>query len=152
MTWFFIAPLAIALVVTFLFKNAVDEVAYMAAAIVLVNLLVSLVVAPWQLKALLVILVIFTSQRFLKSLLENPVESKTDEKLTLTYRGANYEVTSASTETIDAELKGKYRGQSWTAHLAKTDGEVTPSIKYRGVGVQSEEVVVAVVQKDANLE
>lgn len=60
-------PLVMALVVTVLCRNAVDEIAYLAGSIALVNLLVSLMIAPWQIKALVVLLIVFSSQRFLQA-------------------------------------------------------------------------------------
>ena len=149
MTWFFITPLAIALAVTFIFKNCANEAAYLAGAVVMLSLITSLFLAPWQIKALLLILVILASRRLLQSI--HPVDDE-DHKINLIYRGANYEFTPPPVELSDGEITGKYRGQIWRTPKFKHHIAVTSGMKYRGAIIKPEQIIAPTVEKDANLE
>ncbi|MDB9510747.1 DUF4278 domain-containing protein [Kamptonema animale CS-326] len=148
MTWFFVTPLVIALAVTFIFKNCANEAAYLAGTIVTISLIISLFLAPWQIKALLLIFVILASRRLLESI--HPVDD--EEKKILTYRGANYEALPPPVEVCDGEIAGKYRGQIWRTPKLKNTTVVTAGMKYRGVPVKSEQAIVPAMEKDMNLE
>ena len=149
MTWFFMIPLAIALAVTVLFRSAVDEAAYLAGSIALVNLLVSLMIAPWQIKALVVLLIVLSSHHLLQAHSQRPVDSQVDEKLTLTdRRGIESKVAPPAVKVSDVEGTGKYRGQVWENRSVKNAEEVTTAIKYQGVSVQRKIPVASVMSKD----
>lgn len=143
MSWIFLTPLAIAFAVTYLFKNCADEYAYFAVSIATVCLIVSLFLSPWQIKALLLILVILASRRLLASIL--PVDDEDNTKIKLLYRGVNYEVTpppaEISLEGSEADITGKYRGQIWRNHKPKNTLTVTPGMKYRGVSIHPQESI-----------
>ncbi|CBN53823.1 MULTISPECIES: DUF4278 domain-containing protein [Kamptonema] len=149
MTWFFVTPLVIALAVTFIFKNCANEAAYLAGTIVTISLIISLFLAPWQIKALLLIFVILASRKLLQSI--HPVDDE-EKKINLTYRGANYEAFPPSVEVCDGEITGKYRGQIWRTPKLKNTTVVTAGMKYRGAPVKSEQAIVPAVEKDMNLE
>ncbi|MDF0554437.1 DUF4278 domain-containing protein [Kamptonema sp. UHCC 0994] len=149
MTWFFITPLAIALAVIFLFKNCANEAAYLAGSVVILSLITSLFLAPWQIKALLLILVILASRWLLESV--HPVDDE-DQKINLIYRGANYEFNPPSVEVSDGESTGKYRGQIWRTPKFKHHIAVTTGIKYRGAIIKPEQITDPTLEKDANLE
>jgi predicted membrane protein len=154
MSWFFLAPLAIALAVTYIFKNSANEAAYLAISIAAVCLTVSLFLAPWQIKALLLIMVILASRKLLASIL--PVDDEENKNIQLLYRGINYEVIPSPKEkTFEAsELKitGKYRGQVWQNHKPNNTVTVTAGIKYRGVPINSSQSIAYVKQTDKNIE
>lgn len=104
----FIIPLIICLVGIYIFKNSADEIAYLAAAIALVSLLLSLILAPWPLQLLLLMSVLLSNRRH--SVSSDLVdESQEDEKIKLADRGGNYELNSPTVEVAEAEVKGKYR-------------------------------------------
>ncbi len=119
----FIIPLVIFLVAVYIFKNSADEIAYLCAAIALVSLVVSLVLAPWPLQLLLLMIVLISNRRH--SLPSEPVvESPEEEKAKLVYRGANYEVPPPTVDVKEAEATGKYRGLIWKArNIGKISGE-----------------------------
>ncbi len=127
MSLFFIFSLATFLVAVYIFKvskNSADEIAYLAASIALVSLVVSLVLAPWPVQLLLLVLVLLKTRQYLL-LSEGIVESQEEEKTELSYRGANYEPTPPKVELTEAEITGKYRGQVWKSrnlvHPGKSD-------------------------------
>lgn len=155
MVWYFIIPLGIALVVNYIVKNATDEIAYIATAILVVSLIVSLIIAPWQLQCLLVILVLLSNIRIWQKG-EDAIDESTepDQNLNpggsasvpaLSYRGINYKVQPKNKGEVNQEVKegeiiGKYRGQVLKSHTSKntqvqTEKTQNFEIKYRGIKV-----------------
>lgn len=55
----FLIPLMIALGVSYLFKNSTDELAELTGLFTIACLIVSVILTPWQLKILVLILIIF---------------------------------------------------------------------------------------------
>ena len=58
MSWSFTIPLVIALTVAYILKKSADEIAYLAVAILIVSVVLSLVLAPWPIQLLLLALVL----------------------------------------------------------------------------------------------
>lgn len=67
MDFSFLWPLLFAGVVFYVLKHSADEIAYMSVAVFIVCLLVSLVIAPWQVQLLLLGLVLLSTQRLSQS-------------------------------------------------------------------------------------
>ncbi|HEY9810295.1 MAG TPA: DUF4278 domain-containing protein [Halomicronema sp.] len=67
MDFSFLWPLVFAGVVFYVLKHSADEIAYISVAIFLVCLLVSLMIAPWQVQFLLLVLVLLGTQRLSQS-------------------------------------------------------------------------------------
>ncbi|HBB33473.1 MAG TPA: hypothetical protein DDZ80_25320 [Cyanobacteria bacterium UBA8803] len=136
MSLFFIIPLAAFVVAAYVFKHSADEIAYLSAAIALVSLLLTLLLAPWQIQLLLLMLVVFSNKR--QSLSSSPLpesHSEEEEKTKLVYRGAYYKAAPPQVDLIEEEIKGKYRGQVWSAHDIAKESVPHPNLnlKYRGV-------------------
>lgn len=68
---FFLIPLTTAVAAGYIFKNSADEMAYLTGLVTLISMILSLVLAPWQLQLLVLMLVLVSTKRLL---LEN--ESK----------------------------------------------------------------------------
>lgn len=149
MTWFFITPLAVALVVAYLCKNVVNEVAYLAGSLVLISLLATLILAPWQVKIVLLALVLLVSQRLLQTPNQSLEEEEEEKKLTLHYRGANYEVNPPEIDTNEVEVIGKYRGLVLKTSKPKNVTSVVTGLKYRGASVASKSPVEPSVSSNA---
>ncbi len=62
----FLIPLTTAIVAGYIFKNSADEMAYLTGVITLVNLILSLVLAPWQLQLLVLMLVLSSTRQLLR--------------------------------------------------------------------------------------
>ena len=148
MSLFFLIPLAISLLAVYILQNSADEISYLSAAISLVCLFVSLVVAPWQIQILLLFLVLLSARRLLKqwrpvaelqieSQVETQLELQDDNKTQLSYRGVNYESTPSTVEVAEVEVTGKYRGQ--VSKVRKLENipvsQPTSELKYRGATV-----------------
>lgn len=148
MAWYFIIPLGIALVVYYILKYATDEIAYIATAILVVSLIVSLIIAPWQFQFLLLLLVLLSNIRIWQKTEELDDDlSPADPKINMSYRGINYEVQPKSAIAANEEVKeaemviGKYRGQVLKTHSpqhTQVQSETTRNfaIQYRGIKVK----------------
>lgn len=143
----FIMPLAITLLAVYILQNSADEISYLAAAISIVGLFVSLVVAPWQIQLLLLFLGLLSARRLLQQCqpvvepeAQPQVEFQEDNKTQLSYRGVNYESTPPTVEVAEVEVTGKYRGQ--VCKLRKSENiplpQPTSGLKYRGATVISQ--------------
>jgi len=62
----FLIPLFTGLITGYIFKKGVDEIAYFAGILAVISLIISLVLAPWQIQLLLLIVVLITTQRLLE--------------------------------------------------------------------------------------
>ncbi|NEU82413.1 hypothetical protein [Nostoc sp. UIC 10630] len=59
----FLIPLTIGLGVSYLFKNSVNDMAELTSLFTVACLIVSLILAPWQLKVVVLMLAILTPRR-----------------------------------------------------------------------------------------
>lgn len=63
MSLLFLIPLTIGLAVSYLFKNSTDDIAELTSLSTVACLIVSLILAPWQLKVVVLMLAILTPRR-----------------------------------------------------------------------------------------
>ncbi|MEA5603913.1 hypothetical protein [Nostoc sp. UHCC 0252] len=66
MVLFFLIPLCTALVTGYLFKKSSDEIAYLAGVFAAISLILSLILAPWQIQLGLLIIVLVMTNRLLQ--------------------------------------------------------------------------------------
>ncbi|MFW5764397.1 MAG: DUF4278 domain-containing protein [Coleofasciculus sp.] len=151
MSLLFIIPLGIFLVTAYLFKQLANEMAYLAAAIALVSLVVTLCLAPWQIQFLLLILVIFSNYRRSCSSSQPVTESSLpdEDNVKLVYRGVNYDLSPAQVDVTEDEVIGKYRGQALRIHHLVTPPATSTllPLKYRGVSVSDHKSLIPVVKE-----
>lgn len=150
MVWYLIIPLGLALVVYYILKHATDEIAYIATAILVVSLIVSLIIAPWQIQLFLLLLVFLSNIRIWQKTEESEDDLSPDQpKINMSYRGINYEVQPKSAIAANAEVKkaeivlGKYRGQILKTYYPKPTQPPSKinsnfAIKYRGIQVKNQ--------------
>lgn len=62
----FLLPLMTGLVSGYMFQKSADEMAYLTGVIALVSLILSLILAPWQIQLLVLGLVIHTTRKLLQ--------------------------------------------------------------------------------------
>jgi predicted membrane protein len=62
----FLIPLFTGLITGYIFKKSADEIAYFAGIVAVISLIISLVLAPWEIQLLLLIVVLITTQRLLE--------------------------------------------------------------------------------------
>ncbi|MCL1469723.1 DUF4278 domain-containing protein [Argonema antarcticum] len=149
MAFFFVVPLGIVLVAIYIFKKSADEMAYLAATISLVALILSLIIAPWQLQVSLLLLVLLITSKRLLLFFEPRSESEPDKTAKLIYRGVNYEHSSGNLEVTEGEIAGKYRGQIWKSCNVEKTPEIQPNfeLKYRGMSVNCQKPVTPLVEE-----
>ena len=66
MPLFFLIPLFTGLITGYLSKKCNDEIAYITGLFAVISLILSLVLAPWQIQLVLLILVFISTNRFLQ--------------------------------------------------------------------------------------
>lgn len=145
MLWLFAIIGAIGLVVIFnLCKTTATDIAYIAVSILVLGFVISLVVAPWQVKLFLLVLIFFTNMRQEPDEVETEPktpdkeqqEAATAAKLQLSYRGEKYEVKTPEIELTEDEVVGKYRGQLFKSHQVKNcAANPNCEITYRGAKI-----------------
>ena len=156
MSFSFMIPLTTVLVAVYLFRRSSDEMAYLCGSIAVVGLLLSLVLAPWQLQLLLLIFVVLSTRKLWQQT-QIEVEPESEKKTTLLYRGSNYEAISPTTELTEfneVEIEKKYRGQVCQS-LQTEDVPVvqqTFQLKYRGATVDCQKPVIPLDKETANSE
>lgn len=99
MSLVFVIFLTIVLICAYICKHSPDEIAELAASILLLSLIVSLVLTPWLLQFLLLILVVVSNKRQLLPS-EHRTEPQTEKKSQLMYRGVQ-----SSTNLLVPRLK-----------------------------------------------
>lgn len=153
MAWGFLVPVAISLLVAYVLTNSADEIAYLAAAILLVSLFLSLILAPWQVQLLLLALVLFSNRRISQPKRQQVAEESDDKKVKLSYRGIDYEPNSLAVEVTEDEIIGKYRGQVCKCPKVKDTTRLEPvsGLKYRGASMKLAESVTPALKEPAVL-
>ncbi|QLE58457.1 hypothetical protein [Nostoc sp. TCL26-01] len=66
MPMFFLVPLVAGLATGYISKKCQDEVGYLTGTFTVISLVLSLVLAPWQIQLALLILVLTSTHKFLK--------------------------------------------------------------------------------------
>lgn len=132
MPLFFLLPLSICVITGYIFNKCSDEVGYLAGLFAIISLVLSLILAPWEIQVLLLVVVLVTTKKLLqrneyKLKFEQsgtnyqtvPQPKTAKREVTRQYRGANYQVNIGNTELISEEVTGKYRGIPWVIRRVK---------------------------------
>lgn len=143
MNFTFMIPLSIVLVATYFIRKSEDEIVYLCGIVVVIGLLLSLILAPWQIQLLLLIIAGFSTLRLGKQ--NQTLEIEPENKSSLQYRGSNYEhnqSNSIDVEAIETDVEGKYRGQVWKNSPSETAKiPQTFHVTYRGASTQCQKYV-----------
>ena len=137
MRLFFLLPLATSLISGYLCMRSADEMAYLTGTATVASLILTLVLAPWQVQLLVLGVTIFGTR---KLLLKNAAKNETN---VLTQSDRPQLETGVSTENDIAEIRGMYRGAPWMSDRAKIPApQPDPThLKYRGANVVPEKKV-----------
>ncbi|MEM7726938.1 MAG: hypothetical protein AAF208_11295 [Cyanobacteria bacterium P01_A01_bin.45] len=71
----FLIPLCTGLVSGYIFQKSIDEVGYLAGLISAISIVISLIIAPWEIQLVLLILVLIVTKKLLQ---ENAYKTKID--------------------------------------------------------------------------
>ncbi|MGA9381474.1 MAG: DUF4278 domain-containing protein [Phormidium sp.] len=143
MNFTFMVPLTIVLVATYFLKKSSDEIVYLCGIIAAIGLLLSLILAPWQIQLFLLVIAGLWTIKLGQA--NQTVKIEQENKLPLLYRGNNYEHNSSNSNNIEVaetDLAGKYRGQVWKndrSEAAKIPQ--TFHLTYRGASVECQKYV-----------
>ncbi|MDJ0733453.1 MAG: DUF4278 domain-containing protein [Nostocaceae cyanobacterium] len=137
MPLFFLVPLSAGLITGYICKESSDEIAQLSGVATVISLIVSLILAPWEIQLLLLILIIFTTH---KLLLKNEYKLKLQDynqkefhynsnsqktiylrennpvKINQQYSADRDEDRIIASKIVEEEITGKYRGIPWKIH------------------------------------
>jgi hypothetical protein len=147
----FLIPLLAGIAASYIDRHSSDEIGYLMKSLSFFCFVLSLILAPWQIKAI-VLLVVFGSVYQFWLFKESELETEQGRSLTSSkdsqpnvaskYRGVTYEPANSSTPAKSAEseeLTVKYRGKSCQvvrSHL-QTTSDKSFELKYRGASVHN---------------
>jgi hypothetical protein len=133
MPLFFLIPLSICVITGYIFNRCSDEVGYLAGLFAIISLVLSLILAPWEIQVMLLVLVLVTTNKLLQ---RNQCKLKLEEssnnsqivsqpktakrEVTRKYRGAKYKVDIVKRDFIEEEVTLKYRGNDWIIRRMKS--------------------------------
>lgn len=66
MPLFFVIPLTICIITGYIFNRCSDEVGYLAGLFAIISLILSLILAPWEIQVLLLVAVLVTTKKLLQ--------------------------------------------------------------------------------------
>jgi membrane protein implicated in regulation of membrane protease activity len=143
MRWLFLIPIATGLISGYIAQKSDDEMAYLTGAFTIFSLLLSLILAPWQIQLLILLLVSLavrqfwlkiesdiTSEPIPKNRASDRIIVNEEEKITCKYRGATYEHSVSTTEITTENLHSLQQANPPTQKF---------ELKYRGAIVNNQE-------------
>ena len=124
MALFFLIPLFTGLIGGYIFKKSNDEIGYLVGIFALISIVLSLVLAPWQIQLLLLIFTLITTQRLLQQN-EYKLKQVEDDHEKLNYTEKKDTVSSKSITTeVKTIPKVQYISYQATEPTEKmTEGE-----------------------------
>lgn len=133
----FLIPLALALGARYVAQQSEAEIAYLTAVLTLIFLLISLLLAPWQIQILLLLITAGAVRQFWLQLQPDPTALGAAAK-NRQYRGISYEAPATPPPpTPQGEKVAQcYRGVNYSACPAAVPAPETKppaALKYRGV-------------------
>ncbi|HAX79217.1 MAG TPA: hypothetical protein DCY88_26175 [Cyanobacteria bacterium UBA11372] len=113
--------LIVSLIAVYVYANSADEIAYLCATISAISIIASLVLAPWQIKLLLLVLLLMSQQLPWRK--KSIVPSQTNKLANLNNSESNPKLAQDNT-------KGNHQD------LVETASRPTFELKYRGVSIK----------------
>ncbi|MBF2006867.1 MAG: DUF4278 domain-containing protein [Chlorogloeopsis fritschii C42_A2020_084] len=133
----FLIPLFTGLVTGYIYKTSTDEIGQLTGVVAAISLILSLVLAPWQIQVLMLVVVLVGTQKLLQQneyklrLDQNNQQPMNDSgsneamssqsstkanEINRKYRGGNYQINNVRLEFSEREISGKYRGLPLKIH------------------------------------
>lgn len=143
MNFTFMIPLSIVLIATYFLRKSEDEIVYLCGIVVIIGLVLSLILAPWQVQLFLLGVAAISTIKLGKQ--NQTLEIEVENKPPLLYRGSNYEHKSSNSgnaEVSEVDLERKYRGQVWKNHHSEAAKiPQTFQLTYRGASAECQKYV-----------
>lgn len=150
----FLIPFTTAVITSYFFQQTTQEMAYLMGTIAMVSLILSLLMAPWQVQLIIVIVAVIIARQGWRQLQETEKDEevvKSDEISTISqekyisreqiadpnkYRGVNY-VFPIIANISRVKIEGKYRGNPLPYRQLSQNFVLAQKskLKYRGVDI-----------------
>jgi hypothetical protein len=142
MRWLFLIPLTTAAVTAYISQKSDDEITYLTSSVTVISLILSLILAPWELQVFVLILALLIVRQ-----LWNQLESKNENELenpqSDNQNGPdNVDSSELSLSTLTREKKSEpkekivrtYRGIPWRKKIVqqKSEKKSKSQLRYRG--------------------
>ncbi len=139
MDLFFLIPLVTGISTSYFTKYVSDEVSYLMGSLTFFSLMLSLILAPWEIKMIVLAIAIISSHRFLRQ-----VRNDKEEKIVAS-KDASAQIKQQMTRTVEEEKIGTYRGTPYKITSPKRHSQPHPKyeLKYRGVRVKNHQTQAA---------
>lgn len=140
MHWIFLLPFITCIASGYLCKKSADEMAYLTGTAAIVSLILTLVLAPWQIQLSILGITIFGTKKLLLKNLARSESNSLAQSITQSDRPQIAIPSISSDNDVVAEVKGMYRGAPWLSSQEKTPApQPDPAnLKYRGASVAPE--------------
>ena len=140
MHWIFLLPFMTCIASGYLCKKSADEMAYLTGTAAIVSLILTLVLAPWQIQLSILGITIFGTKKLLLKNLARSESNSLAQSITQSDRPQIAIPSISSDNDVVAEVKGMYRGAPWLSSQEKTPApQPDPAnLKYRGASVAPE--------------
>ncbi len=157
----FLIPFFTCLVTAYIFKKSTDEIGQLIGIVAVISLVLSLVLAPWQIQLLLLIVVLVSTKKLLEqNEYKLKLEEKNQEKInyrnkhegigspiqptknenTRKYHNGNNSAADVTPQVTEGEFSGRYRGLPWRIHEFTNTSQVQNNsvMMYRGQRVMND--------------
>ncbi|MBE9166125.1 DUF4278 domain-containing protein [Pleurocapsales cyanobacterium LEGE 06147] len=137
--WIFLIPLLTALVAFYITHNSDAEISYLTGAVTVFTLVLSLILAPWELQLLILVLVIAWSQKFWFKVEKANISESEEPKKREENELVSDESSNSSVKENGDSIVGKYRGISWKKPNYQPIPAPLPkaNLKYRGICINN---------------
>ncbi|ACK73347.1 conserved hypothetical protein [Gloeothece citriformis PCC 7424] len=149
MNLLFLIPFTTAVVSAYFFQKTSQDIAYLTGTICAVSLLITLLIAPWEIQLIIISLAIIIArtgreklqeqENYTQSIEPNDIKITPQKKEVNKYRGINYNLAPKTVTITLGKIEGKYRGNPLPSHQLSQTFMINhkPHLKYRGVDINS---------------
>ncbi|MEM9273361.1 MAG: DUF4278 domain-containing protein [Cyanobacteria bacterium P01_F01_bin.143] len=133
MNLFFLIPLATGIGASYVAKRSSDEIGYLMGSLTFFSFILSLVIAPWEVKMVVFAIAIASSYKFWRQTDENGELEPEDSQL------SKVESDQQNTSLEQEKLMGTYRGKPYYIKVSQQQAQPQRkgNLKYRGVSVNN---------------
>ena len=129
----FLIPLVTGIGASYVAKRASDEIGYLMGSLTFFSFILSLIIAPWEVKMVVLAIAIASSYKFWRQVDEDGELEPEDSQL------SEVESDQQNTSLEQEKLMGTYRGKPYYIKVSqqRTQSQRKGNLKYRGVSVNN---------------
>jgi hypothetical protein len=134
MRLYFLIPLIVALISVYFYQKSDEEISYLTGSVTVISLVLSLVLAPWELQAGILVVAIVLVRNLWKKVEQQRELNEDPPEIPQENNQATLTDTLPETEN-QPKTERKYRGVTWSNEEVTpiTTKPQKPQLKYRGV-------------------